>query len=88
MTPDALPVILDWLSELPPEVAVPSGIATIGVYHLRGIRQDSRKALRILRGEEDIEHDDGLIGRVEEIDERSRENADRIRQALRGDHGE
>ena len=88
MTPEALPVLLDWLSGLPPEVAVPSAIAMVGVYHLRGIRQDSRKALRILRGEEDIEHDDGLIGRVEEIDQRSRENADRIRRLVGGDHGE
>ncbi|WP_121822869.1 hypothetical protein [Halostella salina] len=51
-----------------------TAIGAVGLYYVRGIRQDAHQALRILRGEPDVEQDDGLIGRVERIDKRSKAN--------------
>jgi len=45
--------------------------------YLRGIRNDANKALRILQGE----GDDGLIGRVDDNEQRSEHNEQRLDRA-------
>ncbi|WP_231184715.1 hypothetical protein [Haladaptatus sp. DYF46] len=60
----------------PVDIAVTAGTATIsgcaiaGLGYLRSLSHDASSALRILTGEENVEDDRGLVGRVREHDHR------------------
>jgi len=62
-----------------------TGVQSVGIggilVYLRRISNNASQALRILQGEDDVDQDDGLIGRVEETEQRSQHNEQRLDRA-------